>query len=77
MTNEEHILLIPTEQLAELLIRPIQQEEYDEDWDGNTVYAGLTDLYRTSDGFDFMFFEDAVEHEIEWLKEEYREELPQ
>ena len=56
MTNEQKIKdSITTRALAESLITYNKQE----------------DLYYTSDSNGFYFKQDAIEHEIDWLKSEW------
>ena len=56
MTNEERIKkeIIKTEVLADYLV------VYNDDWG----------MYYTSDGSSYCWKEDAIKHEIEWLKSE-------
>ena len=71
MTNEEYIRAnITTEELAEVLLFHRNEEEYDYDWDEEPYVSGLCDVYVTSDGEEFSLVEDAIEHEVWWLRQE-------
>lgn len=56
MTNEERIRkeILTIEALAEYLV------VYNDDWG----------MYYTSDGNGFYWKQDAIDHEIEWLRSE-------
>lgn len=59
-----------TEELAEALVRYVRYEDFDYDWEENLVYNRICDLYETSDGEQFDFYDEAVEHEMWWLNQE-------
>lgn len=59
-----------TQQLAEALIKVSQEEDWDEGFDGESYVIRVCDVYTTSDNERFYEFENAVEHEIRWLKHE-------
>lgn len=62
MTNEEVIRGWSKEKIARCLVtKGVIRNEKDE-----SSY-----VYKTGDGVIFEFFQDAVEHEITWLSEEY------
>lgn len=70
MTNEAMIRSLPTRQLAEMLIRYEERTSIDYDWDENLTVGWPEDHYITSDGEDFSFYEEALEHELWWLQQE-------
>lgn len=57
MTNEEYIRKYTS--LEDLAVMLLEVGEWE-------------DIY-TSDGCEFLFYEDAIAHEIEWLKSERTE----
>lgn len=66
---------LPAEKLAELLVTCETRPMYDEGMDGEWGYVCDEDFYITSDGEKFYEdFEEAVEHEIEWLNSECKNE---
>ena len=71
MTNIEYIKSLDIRQLAELLVQCDHEEEYEYDWDEEPYFWDLQNIYRTSDGEEYGDFEDAVEHEEWWLKQEH------
>lgn len=70
MTNEAMIRSLPTRQLAEILIRYEEQTSVEYDWDENPIEGWPEDHYITSDGEDFRSYDEALEHELWWLKQE-------
>ena len=55
------------EELAELLVSEKAITEIDYDYYENS-YEVWGYVYKTTDGEEFDDFEDAVEHELEWLQ---------
>ena len=70
MINEEAIRNLSRKKLAGLLIKTVTYPDYDEDYNGDTVYCGDWTYYRTSDGQEFDGYEDALQHECRWLAQE-------
>lgn len=70
MTNEERIKSLPRKQLAELLVKEVEQPDLD--FDDDVTYYGTETFYETTDGtqFDRWCYDDAVEHECWWLAQE-------
>lgn len=69
-TNEEWIRSLPIDDLAIVLINEGMENNWDEDYDGQMYVCGSYDVYTTSDGEVFYDEEDAVDHEVSWLKSE-------
>lgn len=74
MINEEMIKCLPLKAFADLLIKTVTCPEYDEDYNGDTVYCGDWTYYKTSDGQEFDGYEDALQHECWWLAQEANED---
>jgi len=55
------------EELAERLVYTVGICEIDYDWEENS-YERLSYGYKTSDGEEFYNWDEAVEHELEWLQ---------
>lgn len=73
-TNREWISNLPINRLAELLVYCIQEPDWDYDYDENLYQSGFTDVFITSDGEKFQCYDEAIDHEIWWLKQEHKEE---
>lgn len=71
MTNYQRIKDMNIEELAEFNIRDILIEEDDYDYDDN-LSSIIIDGFQTSDGRKFRDYDDAFEHELNWLKQEYK-----
>lgn len=70
MTNYEHIRKMTIEEMAEDRIHLSLEEVFDYDYEENLIMS--TDrFFKTSDGEEFDIYEDALEHEVDWLKREY------
>ena len=70
-TNEYAIRNLWTiEQLAAALIFYSKEEDWDYNYDDEPYVCGYYDVFTTSDGEEFSNYEEAVEHEIWWLKQE-------
>ena len=59
---------LSNEALAELLVTEVAICQIDYDWEENS-YETWDYGYKTSDGEEFFDFENAVEHELEWLQQ--------
>ena len=71
MTNLEKLRSLSAEDLAPLLVECHSEETEDYDWDDNPIAGPTIDVYVTTDGSKYWDDEDsAIEHEIEWLKQE-------
>lgn len=72
MTNEEMLRFIPLKDLASIVIRHKLKEDWDYDYNEAPFFWGYKHILVTSDGieFDEYDYEDALEHECWWLKQE-------
>lgn len=46
------------------------EDEWDCDMDDEWYICGQTEVWITTDGKEFQSYEDALEHECQWLGEE-------
>lgn len=71
MTEYEYLTSLPVEEFAKLVVQ--HGCRYDEDFafDGEEEYPVevCVEFYRTTDGKQFYFEEDAVEHQIKLLNQ--------
>lgn len=76
MTLKEYLFKLPNYKLAEYLIMPYSEEEYDYDYDDVMYYCGTRTWYKTTDGKEFWEdeYEEAIEHQTELLASEYVDE---
>jgi hypothetical protein len=74
LTNEERIRQLPTAELAELLLTIKSYPDYDENRDGEMYHCGDIDYYVAGDGEEWMDREDALEHQMWWLKQAVEDE---
>ena len=70
MTNYEHIRKMTIEEMAEDRIHLSLEEVFDYDYEENLIMSTAR-FFKTSDGEEFDIYEDALEHEVDWLKREY------
>lgn len=73
MKNHQYIRKLPVRKLAELLVSAIEVNEGDEGMDGEWQDFYVTH-YVTPDGGYSYDYDDAVEHTIDWLNSDYRNE---
>ena len=69
-TNYDYLKSLSLEEMADRNIQYVTSIDIDYDYDENS-YEVLRGDYVTSDGETFMDYEDALEHEINWLKNPY------
>jgi hypothetical protein len=72
-TNADHIRSMTDEELAEWNVEDSLEYTVDYDWDENPI-GEYTPCFKTSDGAIFWSHEDAVEYELHWLKQPYKED---
>ena len=71
MTRYEQLLANMTiERMAEIRLNVDREEIYDYDSDDNFEVCGVVYYISTSDGQEFDDYDEALVHEINWLKEE-------
>ena len=73
MTNRRHLEVLSDHDLAAALIVPCEGEDVDYDWDENPI-EDLYTFWRTSDGEEFLNYDEAIDHEIWWLRQPYEKE---
>ena len=73
LTNADHIRSMTDEGLAAHNVQDSLEYTVDYDWDDNLV-GEYTPCFKTSDGAIFWSYEDAVEYELHWLKQPYKED---
>ena len=73
MTNAQHIRSMTDEELAAHNVQDSLEYTVDYDWDDNLV-GEYNPCFKTSDGAIFWDYEDAIEYELRWLKQLYKEE---
>lgn len=72
MTNYQKIKEMSVEELADFNIKPIIIE--DDDYDDEDELTSITMIgFQTSDEKEFIDYDDAYEHELNWLKQECKE----
>lgn len=74
MTNREYLESLPDRDFAALLISQCEDETVEYDWDENPIDGFPYTYWRTSDGEEFSDHDEAVEHEVWWLRQLYRKE---
>ena len=75
MTFKEYLFNLPNEKLAEYLVtfRCGKNYEYDYDYESRILSFGIERWYITTDGQEFWYMDNAIEHQIELLESEYAE----
>ena len=72
ISNEEYIRIHWTvQQLAEMLIKPYTEISTEYDWEENPIPGYKETYYITSDNMEFSDYEEALDHEIWWLKQKF------
>lgn len=74
MTNRRHLEALSDYDLAAALIALCKGEDVEYDWDENPI-EDLYTFWRTSDGEEFLNYDEAVDHEIWWLRQPYEKEM--
>lgn len=74
MTNDQYVRQLPRRQLADLLIKVVEEPDYDEDHDGEMRWCRNYTVYISSDGQRFWDdYEGAPYHECWWLAQHMEE----
>lgn len=73
MTEYEYFKSLPVEEFAKLVVQHEFRYELDYAYDGEEEYPidNLVEFYQTTDGQQFYFKDDAIEHQIEILKQSH------
>lgn len=74
MTLREHLNELSNEEFAELIIKVQAEESYDYNWEEELVFDGIEYSYRTTDGNEYFYKSDALEHQLELLERECYED---
>lgn len=74
MTNRAYLEALSDHDLAATLIISCVGETVDYDWEENPI-EDLYTFWRTSDGEEFLNRDEAIDHEVWWLRQPYGEEM--
>lgn len=74
MTNREYLESLFDQDLAALLIVMCEEETVEYDWDENPTDGYPYTFWRTSDAEEFSDRDEAIDHEVWWLRQPYRKE---
>ena len=72
-TNADHIRSMTDEELVKRNVQDSLEYTVDYDWDERPI-GEYTPCFKTSDGAIFWSYEDAVDYELHWLKQPYKED---
>ena len=72
MNNRRHLESLSDHELAVVLVEMCEGTTEEYDWEENPVEGYPYTYWRTSDGEDFLDYDDAVEHESWWLRQPYK-----
>ena len=73
-SNRRYINELPNRKLAELTINYSEKADFDYNYDDELEWCGTIDVFTTSDGTTFNDIESAIDHEVWWLNQPYKEE---
>lgn len=71
MTFKEYLFTLPDRELADYLVTTNTELDYDYDSDDNLYCYGESYYYVTTDGLEFWYHDEAIEHQTELLAGEY------
>ena len=74
MTNREYLESLSKRDLAVLIIAQCEDETEEYDWDESPIDGFPYTYWRTSDGEEFLDYNEAIDHEVWWLRQPYRKE---
>ena len=74
MTFKEYLFNLPNEKLAEYLVTFRCEEDYDYDYEDRLYCCGTITWHVTTDGQEFWYMDEAIEHQVKLLESEYKEE---
>lgn len=75
MTNRRYLESLSDHDLAVVLVEMCEGTTEEYDWDENPTEGYPYTYWRTSDGEDFLDYDEAIEHEKWWLRQPHREEM--
>ena len=73
VSNADRIRSMGDEELARCNVRGTYESGVDYGYDGEP-YESWTYVFETSDGSHFYTEDDAIEHELDWLRQPAKEE---
>lgn len=73
MTNREWINSLPDDRLASMLIHTGEGVTEEYDWDENPIEGYPYCFWVTTDSEEFENYAEALEHQIQWLKDEKKD----
>ena len=74
MSNRRYLESLSDHDLAVALVEMCEGTTEEYDWDENPTEGYPYTYWRTSDGRDFLDYDEAIEHEKWWLRQPHREE---
>ena len=75
MTNRRYLESLSDHDLAVVLVEMCEGTTEEYDWDENPIEGYPYTYWCTSDGEDFLDYDEAIEHEKWWLRQPHREEI--
>lgn len=72
-SNRRYINSLPNRKFAEFTISRSEKPDYDYNYDDELEWCGTIDVWTTSDGMQFNYLEDAIDHETWWLDQPRKE----
>lgn len=75
MTNRRHLESLSDHDLAVVLVEMCEGTTEEYDWDENPTDGYPYTYWRTSDMEEFLDYNEAVDHEIWWLRQSYEKEM--
>ena len=75
MTNRRHLESMSDHDLAVVLVEMCEGTTEEYDWDENPTDGYPYTYWRTSDMEEFLDYNEAVDHEIWWLRQPYEKEM--
>lgn len=75
MTNRRHLESLSDHDLAVVLVEMCEDITEEYDWDENPTDGYPYTYWRTSDAEEFLDYNEAVDHEIWWLRQPYEKEM--
>ena len=74
MKNHQYIRQLPVKELAKLLIKEKEIDDYDEGLDGEWHWCGSYTRYLLPDGTTCDWdLDDAIFHTVNWLNADHKE----
>lgn len=75
MTNRRHLESLSDHDLAVVLVEMCEGTTEEYDWNENPTDGYPYTYWRTSDGEEFLDYNEAVDHEVRWLRQPYEKEM--